>query len=282
MDVPDSGDHPLKRGVAELHAESIDRALRRVREATGSALAFGGRVDETGVLLAHFDGAVIGPLRGVVLEFGHGLGGRVVAQERGLAVRDYVQTPLITHRYDGIIRAERLRAIAAVPVIVGRRPVAVLYASQRTPHQELGRVLDAVAREARSLEQELVVTDALRGVDPSADEDRHWRSRVRDAYTELRVLARRVDDEELRSAVLTIADQLVADTPASVDAVTLTRRELDVVALVAAGMSDRAVADALGIGVYTVKGHVKNLLVKLHAANRLEAAVAARRRGLLP
>lgn len=262
--------------------QSIDRTLRRVRLATGSSLAFGGRVEAAGVLLDHFDGPVVGPLRGVRLEAGHGLGGRVVAQERALAVSDYVATTLITHRYDAIIRAERLRAIAAVPVIVARRPVAVLYASRRTVHDNLDRVLDVVAREARSLEQELVVTDAVRRLEPGAEDSAQWRSRVRDAHAELRLLAGKVDDEHLRLAFLEVAGQLVPGPPTTADPVDLTRRELDVLALVAAGLSDRAVAGALGIGLYTVKGHVKNLLVKLQATNRREAVVVARRRNLLP
>ncbi|GAA4552806.1 LuxR C-terminal-related transcriptional regulator [Pseudonocardia xishanensis] len=232
--VQSAPDHPPTRGVPSA-ADSIQRALGRVRRETGSSLAFGGRVEESGVLLAHFDGSVVGPLRGVRLAAGHGLGGRVVAQERPLAVRDYVEDPLITHRYDAIIRAERLRAFAAVPVIVGRRPVAVLYASQRAPQENLDRVLDVVTREARALEQELVVTDLLR--------------------------------------------RLAPDGHGPVD---LTRRERDVLTLLAAGMSDRAAAETLGIGLYTVKGHVKSLLAKLHATNRLEAVVTARRQNLLP
>ena len=64
--------------------------------------------------------------------------------------------------------------------------------------------------------------------------------------------------------------------------VDLTRRELDVLSLVASGLGDRAVAEALGIRLYTVKGYMKNLLAKLRASNRLEAVVAARRQHLLP
>jgi LuxR family transcriptional regulator, regulator of acetate metabolism len=51
----------------------------------------------------------------------------------------------------------------------------------------------------------------------------------------------------------------------------LTRRELDVLRLLADGASNRAVADALVISGGTVKFHVNSILRKLHAANRAEA-----------
>jgi LuxR family transcriptional regulator, regulator of acetate metabolism len=51
----------------------------------------------------------------------------------------------------------------------------------------------------------------------------------------------------------------------------LTRRELDVLRLLAEGASNRAVADALVISSGTVKFHVNSILRKLHAANRAEA-----------
>jgi LuxR family transcriptional regulator, regulator of acetate metabolism len=51
----------------------------------------------------------------------------------------------------------------------------------------------------------------------------------------------------------------------------LTRRELDVLRLLAEGASNRQVADALVISSGTVKFHVGSILRKLHAANRAEA-----------
>jgi DNA-binding CsgD family transcriptional regulator len=51
----------------------------------------------------------------------------------------------------------------------------------------------------------------------------------------------------------------------------LTRRELDVLRLLADGATNRAVADALVISSGTVKFHVNSILRKLHAANRAEA-----------
>lgn len=51
----------------------------------------------------------------------------------------------------------------------------------------------------------------------------------------------------------------------------LTRRELDVLRLIAEGASNRQVADALVISSGTVKFHVNSILRKLHAGNRAEA-----------
>jgi DNA-binding CsgD family transcriptional regulator len=51
----------------------------------------------------------------------------------------------------------------------------------------------------------------------------------------------------------------------------LTRRELDVLALLAQGASNNAIASALVISSGTVKFHVSSLLRKLHVANRAEA-----------
>ena len=62
---------------------------------------------------------------------------------------------------------------------------------------------------------------------------------------------------------------------------TLTAREQEVLGLVAAGRSNRAIARALGISERTAKFHVSSILLKLHAANRTEAVAAARERGWL-
>jgi LuxR family transcriptional regulator, regulator of acetate metabolism len=52
----------------------------------------------------------------------------------------------------------------------------------------------------------------------------------------------------------------------------LTRRELDVLRLMARGDSNKAIATELVVSEGTVKFHVKNILRKLRAANRVEAA----------
>jgi LuxR family maltose regulon positive regulatory protein len=61
----------------------------------------------------------------------------------------------------------------------------------------------------------------------------------------------------------------------------LTERELEVLYLIAEGLSNQQIADQLVIGVGTVKGHINHLLSKLSAQNRTEAVARARRLGLL-
>jgi DNA-binding NarL/FixJ family response regulator len=62
----------------------------------------------------------------------------------------------------------------------------------------------------------------------------------------------------------------------------LTARELDVLPLVVAGRTDPQIAQMLGISPRTVGVHVSNILRKLGATRRTEAADVARRSGLVP
>lgn len=61
----------------------------------------------------------------------------------------------------------------------------------------------------------------------------------------------------------------------------LSRRELDILAHLSAGKSNKVIARDAGIGVGTVKYHVNNILSKLNVSCRTEAACVARQRGLL-
>jgi NarL family two-component system response regulator LiaR len=61
----------------------------------------------------------------------------------------------------------------------------------------------------------------------------------------------------------------------------LTDREMDVLKLIANGYTNQKIADELVITIGTVKGHVSNILSKLHLADRTEAAVFAWRRGIV-
>jgi LuxR family transcriptional regulator, maltose regulon positive regulatory protein len=72
-----------------------------------------------------------------------------------------------------------------------------------------------------------------------------------------------------------------ASARSSVPAVSLTRREQEVLRLLAAGASNQDIAHTLVISLDTVKKHVSNLLGKLGASNRTQAISQARARSLL-
>jgi NarL family two-component system response regulator LiaR len=60
---------------------------------------------------------------------------------------------------------------------------------------------------------------------------------------------------------------------------TLTERERDVLRLLAEGMSNQQIGEALFIGIKTVKTHVSNILAKLNVEDRTQAAVLALKNG---
>ncbi len=62
---------------------------------------------------------------------------------------------------------------------------------------------------------------------------------------------------------------------------TLTRRELEVLRLLAEGLPNKAVAYRLDISEHTVKFHVNSILTKLSAQSRTEAVTTATRLGLI-
>ena len=61
----------------------------------------------------------------------------------------------------------------------------------------------------------------------------------------------------------------------------LTEREMDVLRLLAAGDSNKDIANKLVIGEKTVKTHVSNILSKFHVASRTQAVLHAMQIGLV-
>ena len=61
----------------------------------------------------------------------------------------------------------------------------------------------------------------------------------------------------------------------------LSAREIEVLRSVAAGHSNKIVADDLAISEDTVKGHMKNIMAKLGANDRTHAVLIAMKRGFL-
>ena len=61
----------------------------------------------------------------------------------------------------------------------------------------------------------------------------------------------------------------------------LTQREIEILRLISDGVGNVEIAQRLYLGLGTVKGHVRDILEKLSAADRTQAAVTALRRGLI-
>jgi len=61
----------------------------------------------------------------------------------------------------------------------------------------------------------------------------------------------------------------------------LTDREVEVLTLIARGSTNQKIAEDLVISIGTVKGHVSNILSKLHLADRTQAAVYAWQEGIV-
>jgi DNA-binding NarL/FixJ family response regulator len=75
-------------------------------------------------------------------------------------------------------------------------------------------------------------------------------------------------------------DPGVARTPGA-ERLELTKRELDVLALVAEGLSHEQIGERLGIGAETVRTHLRKACQRLGAATRTQAVAAALRLGLI-
>ncbi len=110
-------------------------------------------------------------------------------------------------------------------------------------------------------------------------------------------LRRDAGEEELLAAVRAVAAGLAVYDPglpsplpvnetaavrAGAEPDGLTDREVEVLELLAAGLTNRAIAVELGISEHTAKYHVGAILSKLGVAGRTEAAIVAARRGLIP
>jgi DNA-binding CsgD family transcriptional regulator len=82
------------------------------------------------------------------------------------------------------------------------------------------------------------------------------------------------------SADVALVPPAVASVSADGD-VPLTPRELEVLSLLAEGMSNKAIARRLGISVHTAKFHVGALIDKFDAVGRTDAVAQAARRGVI-
>ncbi|EKU82913.1 response regulator transcription factor [Massilia timonae] len=118
--------------------------------------------------------------------------------------------------------------------------------------------------------------------------DKEWEVRLAmDAGVQGYVLQSCSQDELLEAVASLVQGQrylsesVTRSVAASLSRETLTGRETDVLQLLAEGCCNKSIARRLGIGVGTVKTHVKGVMSKLDATARTHAVVVATQRGLI-
>jgi DNA-binding NarL/FixJ family response regulator len=119
-----------------------------------------------------------------------------------------------------------------------------------------------------------------------SDDGRGMIEIVTDVGTLAAVLSPHVDREIFTAALRLVAAGFIISIPAPDDPADqteslLTPRESEVMALLASGASNKAIARELGISPNTAKFHVAAVLAKLGARNRSDAVAIAMRRGLV-
>ena len=109
------------------------------------------------------------------------------------------------------------------------------------------------------------------------------------------VLLRRLDGDRLGAALQAVGlglrvlddelgDELIGSgpSPRALEGLPpLTDREMEVLELIALGLSNREIAEELGVSAHTAKFHIGSILTRMDAQTRTEAVVQAARAGIL-
>lgn len=155
-----------------------------------------------------------------------------------------------------------------------------------------GVTAEAVVAACRRLAAEIAIRDevdrrtemlSVARIDRGAH-DTAAREELRSIHAGLRELGGSLDPVASRHAQA-LSDRLARVIGGDVDvadAVSLSRREIDVLALVAVGCSNAEVSKRLSVGAETVKSYLRSTMRKLDAHTRAEAVATARRMNVLP
>ena len=201
----------------------------------------------------------------------------MIRRERPVLVSDADGDP---RTFKPLVQASGTTSYVAAPIMPGGRVIGMLHADHRTSEREVDeldrevlwtfaegfgyaveRLLLVERLEAETAQIQLMANTATALIE-------HLRSTELDLASLGTVAGSSMngaDGEPLHPS---------AERPAPVQQALgglLTRRELEVLELMAAGASNAQIAERLVISVGTVKSHVKHILRKLRAANRAEA-----------
>jgi LuxR family transcriptional regulator, regulator of acetate metabolism len=269
------------RGAASV-AELMQRATKELCRSCGFDRSVLFRVDGSELVAeaAYFSGDPAGAqdfvelARQVRPQLNHMLlETEMIRRERPVLVTDAENDPLT---FKPLVQACATKSYVAAPIMPGGRVIGMLHADHR--------IRDVLVTEH---DKDMLWTFA-EGFG-YAVERTLLMERLEAETAQIRQMARtaKILIEELRWTELDLAPavpgggngshdqiQVALERPAAVapglDGL-LTRRELEVLELMAAGASNAEIAERLVISVGTVKSHVKHILRKLRAANRAEA-----------
>jgi DNA-binding CsgD family transcriptional regulator len=292
----------LVRRRFELRFEALERvhqALVRLREITSPSVMMT-RAPEELCAASGFDRALLSRIHDgrMIAESAYFAGdaadaAKTVEQLRELAPRlqhPLIETEVMRRRRATIVLGARLHprvnrelaelmgweSYAAAALVIQGEVVGLLHAD-RLPS---GRQVDALDRDvlwafALGYAQVLESATLRRTLRRERDQTRRFLDWLNARSGQLSEAALDLTPEESSPGVAaSLSEPLLTegrDDRAVFDGV-LTRRELDVLRLMARGKTNSAVAAELVISEGTVKFHVNNILRKLHAGNRAEAA----------
>ena len=264
--------------------ELLRRAGRNLRAQGRIPIVFGGLRDERGIRVTTTSGAQTATLTTIVVRPDRGLGGRSWSSGQPQAVADYARATDITHDFDRQILGEGIVGLAVAPVIVRNRVTGLLYGGYRTELHQAG-ALDLLGHEAGRIAQELLVRDlvdervrAMRIRETPGSAAGPARPDLSEVFARLRQVAARTTDPQTAQELRELLDLAPA---AGVDR-RLTTRQVDVLALVALGLTNEGIAASLGLSSLTVKSYLRSAMTRLDARTRYEAVVEARRLKFIP
>ena len=211
---------------------------------------------------------------------------RLLLIEDNRLLRDAIANLLHRHEDLQVVTAAPAGE-AAVQRVVEVNPDVILVSSGRGDHHSV-RLVASVMR--ASPEARVIVTDLIPGHEDI------WELVKAGAYG---FLLKDATLDDLVRTIRTVAGgaqvlptilaatlfahiaepALKLSPPVTPKPVTVTKREREMLDLIAEGLSNKAIAQRLAIATNTVKGHVHHLLGKLALRTRLEAAAFARRGG---
>lgn len=270
-------------------------AVGELKRRAGVDVAFAGLYDAVTrtYVLGDVRGGRSRALDGLTSPVGWGLGGKCIMDRVPVRVRNYVQSTSITHQYDHAVTAEGLCSIFAIPVQSDAELHGVLYGAMRR-EQEIGdRVLstaESVARDVAARIDRSGEPFTPRPVDAATNTSTISLTvssqEIREVHADLLSIAAEIDDCRLRARLHQVSKRLCQSLGKEANErghdFRLTPREIDILAQVAAGCSNREAARRLSLRLETVKSYLKNAMAKLGTHNRMETICVVRRAGLLP